>query len=39
VAKRYLMPENRTVGFLIPLPPEGGKPVPPGSSIKDQIIR
>jgi hypothetical protein len=33
------MPDNRTVGILIPLPPKEGKPVPPGSIIKDQMIR
>ena len=39
VAKRYLVPDNRTVGILIPLPPKEGKPVPAGSSMKEKIVR
>jgi zinc protease len=39
VAKRYLIPDNRTVGILIPLPPKEGKPVPVEPSIKEQMIR
>lgn len=39
VAKRYLIPDNRTVGILIPLPPKEGKPVPTGPSIKERIVR
>ncbi len=39
VAKQYLIPDNRTVGILIPLPPKEGKPVPAESSIKERIIR
>jgi zinc protease len=39
VAKRYLIPDNRTVGILIPLPPKEGMPVPAESSIKERIIR
>lgn len=39
VAKKYLIPDNRTVGILIPLPPKEGKPAPPGSSIKEKIVR
>lgn len=37
VAKRYLIPDNRTVGILIPLPSKEGKPAPGGPSAKDQI--
>jgi len=29
VAKRYLLPDNRTVGILIPLPPKEGKSLSP----------
>jgi len=39
VAKRYLVPDNRTVGILIPLPPKEGKPPLGGSSGKGEIIR
>jgi len=39
VAKRYLVPDNRTVGILIPLPPKEGKPVPAGPSMKERIVR
>jgi zinc protease len=39
VAKRYLIPDNRTVGILIPLPPKGEKPAPVGSSVKENIVR
>jgi zinc protease len=39
VAKKYLTPENRTVGILIPLPPKEGNPPPAGSSIKEKIVR
>jgi zinc protease len=39
VAKRYLIPDNRTVGILIPLPPKEGKPVPAESSIKERMVR
>ena len=39
VAKKYLIPDNRTVGVLIPLPPKEGKPMPPGPTIKEQMIR
>jgi zinc protease len=37
VAKRYLVPENRTVGILIPLPPKEGKPVP--APVRVDIVR
>jgi zinc protease len=39
VVKKYLIPDNRTVGILIPLPPKEGKPLPEGSSIKEKIVR
>jgi zinc protease len=39
VAKRYLIPDNRTVGILMPLPPKEGKPAPGGPSTRDQIVR
>jgi zinc protease len=39
VAKKYLIPDNRTVGILIPLPPKEGKPAPSGSSVKEHVVR
>jgi zinc protease len=39
VAKKYLKPDNRTVGVLIPLPPKEGNLPPAGSSIKEKIVR
>ena len=39
VAKKYLIPDNRTVGILIPLPPKEGKPLPAGGSIKEKVVR
>lgn len=39
VAQRYLIPDNRTVGILIPLPPKEGKPSPAESSIKERMVR
>jgi zinc protease len=39
VAKKYLIPDNRTVGILVPLPPKEGKPMPSGPTIKEQMIR
>ncbi|HUL36220.1 MAG TPA: insulinase family protein, partial [Thermodesulfobacteriota bacterium] len=39
VAKKYLIPENRTVGILIPLPPKEGKPLPSGDDIKGGVVR
>jgi zinc protease len=39
VAKQYLIPDNRTVGILIPLPPQEGKPAPAESSIKERMVR
>lgn len=39
VTKKYLIPDNRTVGILIPLPPQEGKHLPEGTSIKEKIIR
>ena len=39
VVKKYLIPENRTVGILIPLPPKEGKPAPEGPPTKERMIR
>jgi zinc protease len=39
VAKQYLIPDNRTVGILIPLPPKEGKPVTSGPAVKERIVR
>jgi zinc protease len=39
VAKRYLVPDNRTVGILVPKPPKETKPMPSGPSIKERMIR
>jgi zinc protease len=39
VAKKYLIPDNRTVGILIPLPPKEGKPASAGRSINDHVVR
>jgi zinc protease len=39
VARKYLIPDNRTVGVLIPLPPKEGKPAPEGSSTRERMIR
>jgi zinc protease len=38
-AKKYLTPDNRTIGVLIPLPPKEGKPIPTGPSFKERMIR
>jgi zinc protease len=39
VARRYLTPDNRTVGILVPLPPKEEKNIQPGFSIKERILR
>jgi len=39
VAKKYLTPDNRTVGILIPLPPKEGKSEPAGGSVKEHVVR
>ena len=39
VANRYLIPDNRTVGILIPLPPKEGKYPAPGPGLKDHVVR
>jgi zinc protease len=39
VAKRYLIPDNRTVGILIPLPTKEGNPGPVMPSTKEERIR
>src|SRR4030043_127580 len=36
VAKKYLIPDNRTVGILIPLPPKEGKPAAAGRSRSEE---
>jgi zinc protease len=38
VVKKYFIPDNRTVGILIPLPPKEGKPAPFGGS-KEHVVR
>jgi zinc protease len=39
VTKKYLTPDNRTVGILIPLPAKEGKPLPPGGENKGHVVR
>jgi zinc protease len=39
VARQYLIPDNRTVGTLMPLPPKPGQEPPLGPSGRDRIIR
>lgn len=39
VASRYLIPDNRTVGVLIPIPSKGGKAVSSEFSIKTKMVR
>lgn len=39
VAHTYLIPDNRTVARLVPLPPKEGKQPPSGSPARDQVIR
>jgi len=39
VARQYLIPDNRTAGTLIPLPPKPGQEPPAGSSGRDRMIR
>jgi zinc protease len=39
VAKKYLIPENRTVGVLVPLPSKEGKPAQPEPSIKERSVK
>ncbi|MGZ3536647.1 MAG: M16 family metallopeptidase [Thermodesulfobacteriota bacterium] len=39
VTKTYLMPDNRTVGILIPLPPKEGRLAPEGPPTKERMIR
>ncbi len=38
-AKRYLVPDNRTVGILVPLPISKGKPSSPSDSLSGRTIR
>jgi zinc protease len=39
VASRYLIPDNRTVGILMPLPPTEGETPPPVTSPREQLVR
>ena len=39
VAATYLVPDNRTVATLIPLPPKEGKPVPIEPSGREKFVR
>jgi zinc protease len=39
VARKYLTPDNRTVGILIPLPPKEEKPASAGGPIKEHVVR
>jgi zinc protease len=39
VAKRYLIPDNRTVGVLIPVAAKEGKPAPSGSFLQEKMVR
>jgi zinc protease len=39
VSNRYLRPENRTIGILLPIPPKEGKSPPTEHSIKTKMIR
>ncbi len=39
VARKYLTPDNRTVGILIPLPAKEGKPAPAGGPVKEHVVR
>jgi len=39
VARRYLIPDNRTVGMLMPLPPKERQTPPSGTSLREQLVR
>jgi zinc protease len=39
VAKRYLVPDNRTVGVLLPIPPADGKPPSAGLPTKERLTK
>jgi zinc protease len=39
VASRYLIPDNRTVGILMPLPPTEGQTPSSGTSPREQLVR
>ncbi len=39
VARKYLIPDNRTVGILVPLPSKEGKPAPAGGPVKGDVVR
>lgn len=36
VARQYFIPENRTVGHFLPIPPRDSKSIPPKTSIKEE---
>jgi len=39
VARRYLIPDNRTVGVLLPLPPGQEKATPSAFTIRSRVVR
>jgi len=39
VASKYLIPDNRTVGILVPLPPKEGKTLPSGPTSREGVIQ
>jgi zinc protease len=39
VAGQYLIPDNRTAGMLMPLPPKEGQTPPSGASLREQLVR
>jgi zinc protease len=39
VAREYLIPENRTTGILVPLPPKKGIASAPGNPVKENMTR
>jgi zinc protease len=39
VAKQYLVKDNRTVGVLVPVPPQEGKALAPGLPSKERLTR
>jgi zinc protease len=39
VAREYLVPDNRTTGILVPLPPKKGIASAPGSPLNEKMIR
>lgn len=39
VASHYLIPDNRTVGILVPLPPKEGKTPAGEAPVRERIVR